>query len=196
MEETNKEEVREIRGTIDPELINLHMRAAFKDADRKAIQGLYMRHARDELHLATTNGRILLHTILDESDAGLMGAPEFEMVVKITRRLKATKLGLAFWAKDGVVVFRGPGVFDCFEISSEKFPEFEHCEIPPEKLEPLTQWRSCDPRYLKLVMDYVGEREYITPWTRGDCEGPVVFTGRDEKSGAKKTATLMPLRIA
>ena len=195
----NKEDkkVKEpITGVIDPELINIHMEAASKDDSRRAIKCLLMRHEAGRLHIITTNGRILLHTTMLDMDAQLDTAPEFEIMVEVTRKLKKKKgiHHVTFAIEGDKVFFRGFGTFDAFEICTDcKYPDIKDVERNDKARKPLTEYKAMAPWLLDIVHRYVGEHDYARPDVVSEGGGGACyFTAlKDSELGL---AIVMPLR--
>lgn len=186
-------ETKEIKGLVDPKLINTHMLAAArKGSCRSALTCLQMKHMDGRLHLATTDGRILLHTTINDNDM-----PDFDVLVKITRKLKGESDGdVEFTIKDGKVFFKGTDSFDAFEIqTNEKFPRYDEVEQPNKAKVPLIHHRVVDPKYLDIVLRYVGLERYAIPYVENDdASVSPLFYDYHDGNGMVKKVVLMTMR--
>ena len=184
-----------ITGVIDPELINIHMEAASKDDSRRAIKCLLIRHEAGRLHIITTNGRMLLHTTMPDMDAQLDTAPDFEIMVEVTRKLKKKKNihHVTFEIAGDKVFFRGFGTFDAFEICTDcKYPDIKDIERNDKARKPLTEYKAIAPWLLDIVHRYVGEHNYAQPDVMFEGGDACYFTAL--KDGELRLAIVMPLR--
>ena len=192
-------EINEIKGLINPELINTHMRAAAaKDDCRRELRCLYMEHKEGMLHLITTNGKILLHSTMSDLDAQLESAPDFKVCVEITRKLKKPKHGkdISFTIKDGKVFFKSFDIFDAFEVYKDKeYPNYENVEQVNKHTEALKVFVPVDPRWLDIALEYVGMSAYYRPYIVPVDEGimPIHYWQTDE--GVTKHAVIAPMRV-
>lgn len=188
---------QEIKGFVDPRLINTHMLAAEKNG-KPVLACLQMKYTDRRLHLVTTNGRILLHTSIGDSGPVLEDMPDFEVAVKITRKLKckSDEIAIEFTIKDGKVFFKGVDSFDAFEVLQDKFPSYETVEARDLARMPLERCVIVNPKYLEIVYEYVGEGEYVRPYSIGSSEyQPVFYKRRDDDHDEIREAYVMPIRV-
>ena len=192
---------------VDCSLINTHLLAASKDDTRRILRGMCFAHNDGALHIVSSDGRILLHTIIPDTEARTDGQKEWEFVVEIPTKLKCGRRAheILFEVKGDVVELLGSGNGERRILPLEVwgfFPRWAPVEVfagvKPSKYQPF------EPKYLAIVKDYVGLNAYARPvcvrHLRTSAEGeqvvdesPFKFESTDSL-GIVRRACLMPIK--
>lgn len=198
---------RRLIGGIDPHTLNAHLLAVSKDDTRKALKGVNFRVKGGALHIASCDGRILMHTEIRDGDLW-EGPADFDVIVEARK--------IPCGARDTFCPFAIEG--DRFEMTTSKgttiiplvkdqvYPDFEQVEIAWEFGAYPEHWALFDPDKLKDVRQYIGEEEFCNPdclRTSGEVDPETGATRakagcqhawRKEFGSCRQTVTLMPLR--
>lgn len=204
--EENKTEVRantmpeKIEFYIKSDTLNAHMMAFSQDKTRIALyKSINFRCKGDGLlHIASTDGRVLFHTIINDCNTKLL--PEFDKTFQFDRPVKSSKKSYPnlFVVIDGDVMrIHGLGIDipQLFPMRCEydKFPNYEMVEINKEDWCAPTV-KTFNPEILEKVSKYVPSG-YLTPHDNlGDPSGARCFF--EEEGGVTKIATAMPMRVS
>lgn len=198
---------RRLTGGIDPHTLNAHLLAVSKDDTRKALKGVNFRVKGGALHIASSDGRILMHTEIRDGEFW-EGPSDFDVIVEARK--------IPCGARDLICKFAIEG--DRFEMTTSKgttiiplvkdhvYPDFEQVEIAWELGAYPEHWALFDPDKLKDVRQYIGEEEFCnadclrtsgevdpeTGVTRAKAGCPHAW--RKEFGAFRQTVTLMPLR--
>ena len=203
--EENKTEVNantmleKIEFYIKSDTLNAHMMAFSQDKTRMTLyKSINFRCKGDGLlHIASTDGRILFHTIINDCNTKIL--PEFNKTFLFDRPVKGSKKSYAnlFVVIDGDVMrIHGLGI-DIPQLfpmgrSYDEFPNYEMVEINrKDRCAPTV--KTFKPEILERVAKYVPSG-YMTPHdSLGDPSGARCFV--EEEDGVTKIATVMPLRV-
>ena len=202
--ETDAEKVSFI---ADGNLINTHLLAVSKDKTRRILHGICFAHNDGALHIVSSDGKILLHSIIPDIEARTDGQKEWEFVVEIPTKLKCGQHAheILFEVKGDAMELQGSGNGERRILPLEvlgSFPRWEPVEtfdgVKPSKYQPF------EPKYLSVVKDYVGLNAYAEPvcvrHLRTNAEGeqvvdesPFKFESTDS-CGIVRRACLMPIK--
>ena len=196
-EETNAEvQSNEIAFFMDANILNAHMLAYSKDTARAYLFKTINFRCKDKaLHIATTNGRVLFHTILTGREMAQL--PDFDRTFIFDRSIKCGKHGDALVTiKDDVVRVRvlGCNIPQLFpeQDADVTYPNYAQCEIEEgDRIEAKT-YKHFNPEILVKVSKYIPDDQGKTYDSARYPDG--VRTRIHVDDNAVKIATFMPLR--
>ena len=191
----------DVKAFIDTNLLNLHQKAVSTDNTRKRLQFINIRHKGGALHIASTNGRMLFHTVIPDEAASLAAdTPDFAVNVKLNGRIKFKRgrtEGLVTFG-DGTVKVEPCGA-DAVVLVAEDgtdYPDYNVCEAPDGHLAAVTEWATFDPDALKATLEYCGTKFLHHPYfDETKATGGYVWKACGDRCDERR-ATVMPLRVA
>lgn len=174
--------------------INAHIALAEKNTDRLSINCVHFECADGVLHIVSTNGRVMLHTTTTPGDLSASFAFDVRGMVKVNAKRAVVTDGVAQFAVAGGFLRSGDLIA---EIADRDFPAWR-AVIPQGMagLERETEWRTIDPRYYVLAVNFVGVDNCRPFRVAGATDGAVIFAGENCDGGFQESnmAAVMPLR--
>ena len=198
---------KSLSGGIDPHVLNAHVLAASKDDSRKSLKGINFKVRSGALHIASTDGRILMHTEIRDG-AFWNGPADFDVIVEARKIPCGARDALSHFTIEGdqfkITTSKGISIIPL--IKDQVYPNYEQCEIAWECGAYPEYWAQFDPKKLEDVRQYIGEAEYVNSdclRTSGEVDPETGKTRakagcahawRVEEGAFRRTVTLMPLR--
>ena len=196
--EENKTETQSntIAFFMDANILNAHMLAYSKDTARISMfKAINFRCKDKALHIATTDGRMLLHTILTGREMAQL--PDFNRTFLLDRSIKCGKRGGAIVTIKGDVMridATGCNIPQLFpeQDADVPYPNYFQCEIEEgDRIEPKV-YKNFNSEILVKVSKYIPENKGITYDSARYPDG--VRMRIDVDDDVVKIATFMPLR--
>lgn len=205
--ETHAAAPKSLSGGIDPHVLNAHVLAASKDDTRKSLKGINFKVRSGALHIASTDGRILMHTEIRDG-AFWDGPADFDVIVEARKIPCGARDALCHFTIEGdqckITTSKGVSIIPL--IKDRVYPNYEQCEIAWECGAYPEYWAQFDPKKLEDVRQYIGETEYVNsdclrtsgevdPETgKNRAKAGCAHAWRVEDGAFRRTVTLMPLR--
>lgn len=181
---------------MDANILNAHMLAYSKDTSRIALfKAINFRCKDKALHIATTDGRALFHTILTGEKMARL--PDFDRTFLFDKSIKCGKLGVAMVTiKDDVmrVAALGSNIPQLFpeQNADVTYPNYIQCEIEDgDRIEPKA-YKPFSPEMLVKVSKYIPKNKGKTYDSARYPDG--VRMRIDVDDDVVKIATFMPIR--
>lgn len=179
---------------VTAKTINAHIALAEKSTDRPSLNCVHFECADGVLHIVSTNGRVMLHTTTTPGDLSASFAFDVRGMVKVNAKRALVTDGVAQFAVTGGFLRSGDLIA---EIADRGFPAWR-AAIPQGMigLESETEWRTIDPKYYALAVNFVGADNCHPFRVAGATDGAVIFAGENCVSGFQEAnmAAVMPLR--
>ena len=180
--------------SVMAQTINAHIALAEKAADRPSCNCVHFECADGVLHIVSTNGKVMLHTTTTPGDLSASFAFDVRAMVKVNAKRAVVTDGVAQFAVAGGFLRSGDLIA---EIADRGFPAWR-AAIPQgmDRLESETEWRTLDPKYYALAVNFVGVDNCRPFRVAGATDGAVIFAGENCVSGFQEAnmAAVMPLR--
>lgn len=179
---------------VTAKTINAHIALAEKSVDRPSLNCVHFECADGVLHIVSTNSRVMLHTTTTPGDLSASFAFDVRGMVKVNAKRALVTDGVAQFAVTGGFLRSGDLIA---EIADRGFPAWR-AAIPQGmgRLESETEWRTIDPKYYALAVNFVGINNCRPFRVAGTTDGAVIFVGENCGNGVEEynMAAVMPLR--